>query len=215
MPSTAAGARGSSDQSRSSPETVAATLLSSVTAALASIPEDKCICRMKCACRKESPVSPWRACSVFRAAVTESLRVECESLPVDDALAHTFEDASRNIYKHAYELCGSSWSETEDQDEDTSPGPSASSARSTRTPSMRDTLHASLPHAPAKKRGLVVRKHRASRGRLAAAIALRRHGSVPRARWGKRHSVDDHDPKPQGRAGSCAQRVAVDQAVAR
>jgi len=186
MPRTAAGTRGSSAQSRSSPETVAATLLrlSSATAAfkaskLASIPEDKCICgvRMKCVCRKESPVSPWRACSDLKAAVTESLqslRVECESLPVDDAVAHTFEDdASRNIcnYRYTYESCGSSWSAAEDQNEDTSPGPSASSARprSTRMPSLRVTLHASLSHAPAKKRGLAAR----------ASIELPEDGSPP------------------------------------
>ena len=142
IPSTAAAdARGSSAQSRSSPETVAATLLPSAT-----VPEDKCLCR------KESQVSPWLACSDFRAAVTESLQVECESLPVDDALA--FEDATRNICEHAYEPCGSSWSATEDQDEDTRPGPSASSARPRSTCTLSITLHASLPHASAKRGGL-------------------------------------------------------------
>ena len=34
-------------------------------------------------------------------------------------------------------------------------------------------------------------------------------------RWGKRHSLADHDPKAQGPPGSCAQRVAVAQAVVR
>ena len=147
IPSTAAAdARGSSAQSRSSPETVAATLLPSAT-----VPEDKCLCR------KESQVSPWLACSDFRAAVTESLQVECESLPVDDAVAHTFEDdASRNIcnYRYTYESCGSSWSAAEDQNEDTSPGPSASSARPRSTCTLSITLHASLPHASAKRGGL-------------------------------------------------------------
>ena len=173
MPRTAAGARGSSDQSRSSPETVAATLLSSATAALASIPEDKCtFCvRMKCACQQESPINPWRACSDFKKAVTESLLLECESLPDGDELAQTFEEASRNICKRPYETFGSSWSATEDQDEETSPGPSASSARSrsTRGPSLRVTLHASLPHASAKKRGLAAR----------ASIELPEDGSPP------------------------------------
>ena len=173
MPRTAAGARGSSAQSRSSPETVAATLLSSATAALASIPEDKCtfcVC-MKCACQQESPINPWRACSDFKKAVTESLLLECESLPDGDELAQTFEEASRNICKRPYETFGSSWSATEDQDEETSPGPSASSARSrsTRGPSLRVTLHASLPHASAKKRGLAAR----------ASIELPEDGSPP------------------------------------
>ena len=173
MPRTAAGARGSSAQSRSSPETVAATLLSSATAALASIPEDKCtfcVC-MKCACQQESPINPWRACSDFKKAVTESLLLECESLPDGDELAQTFEEASRNICKRPYETFGSSWSATEDQDEETSPGPSASSARSrsTRGPSLRITLHASLPHASAKKRGLAAR----------ASIELPEDGSPP------------------------------------
>jgi hypothetical protein len=134
---------------------------------------------MKCACQQESPINPWRACSDLKKAVTESLLLECESLPDDDELAQTFEEASRNIckrvgavyYKRPYETFGSSWSATEDQDEETSPGPSASSARSrsTRGPSLRVTLHASLPHASAKKRGLAAR----------ASIELPEDGSPP------------------------------------
>ena len=180
MPRTAAGARGSSAQSRSSPETVAATLLSSATAALASIPEDKCtFCvRMKCACQQESPINPWRACSDLKKAVTESLLLECES---GDELAQTFEEASRNICKRPYETFGSSWSATEDQDEETSPGPSASSARSrsTRGPSLRVTLHASLPHASAKKRGLAAR----------ASIELPEDGSPPQLHFRRNGST--------------------------
>jgi len=152
---------------------------------LASIPEDKC------ARRKERQISPWRACSDFRAAVTESLRVECESLSVDGVLAHTFEDASRNICKPDYELFGASWSATEDQDEDTSPGPNASSARqSTRMVSLHVTLHASLPHASAKKRGLAA----------SASIDFPEDGSPPQLHF--------------RRNGSTAATVVLDGSVA-
>ena len=161
MPSTAAGARGSSAQSSSWPE----------TAVLASIPEDQCIrgVRSKCACRKESPTSPpLRTCSDFKAAVAEGLRVECESVP--DALAHTFEDASRNIRKSAYQPRDASQSATKDQADDASPaGPRALGARPRTSPSLRVTLHASLPHPRANKEGFAAR----------ASIELPEDGSPP------------------------------------
>jgi hypothetical protein len=122
MPSTAAGARGSSAQSSSWPE----------TAALATIPEDQCV--------------------------------------RSDALAHSFEDASRDIRKSAYQPRDASRSATKDQAENAQ-GPRALGARP-RTmpmPSLRVTLHASLPHARANKKGLEAR----------ASIELPEDGSPP------------------------------------
>ena len=145
MSSTAAGARGSSAQSSSRPE----------KAILPSIPEDQCIrgVRSKCACREESPTSPsLRTISDFKAAVAEGLRVECESVP---------DDASRNIRKSAYQPRDASRSATKDQAEDASlAGPRALGARPRTcriSPSLRVTLHASLPRARANKEGFEAR----------------------------------------------------------
>ena len=80
-----------------------------------------------------------------------------------DALAHTFdfEDASRNIRKSAYQPRDASRSATKDQAEDASlAGPRALGARPRTcriSPSLRVTLHASLPRARANKEGFEAR----------------------------------------------------------
>ena len=97
----------------------------------------------------------------FKVLVEDSLRLECES-PCGDALAHVFEEAARNTGgRGGSEAAGLFWSATEDASDDAAsdtaskrPGRQAASAGPCRlrsVPSMRVTLHNSLPDAPGTK----------------------------------------------------------------
>jgi hypothetical protein len=140
---------------------------------MASIPEDA----DECPAQAHPKVGFSTSSQAFKAAVEESLLVECES-PCGDALAHCFEEAARNTGRRGSEAGGLFWSEDPSaafsERPATRPGRRAVNdgpCRPRSVLSMRVTLHNALPDVPGSKG-------------LTAVVSIERpEGARPRLRF--------------------------------